>query len=435
MSIEINPNEILKVDDIKEQIQIAREMIAAVDSDPTPLTPEYRKFRESLSERADRYERALPYPGPETMSSGIHGSGAIGATPGGYALRGPVEAKSYKNLYGRDGYQWPDKKTNFFQAVFSGRHHPGLTIRAMNETTPADGGFLVPVEFASQIHNVSLENEIVMPRAFVQPMKSNSIKIPAMVIGSHASALLGGFTASYVAETGTINERDPKTRQMELNAKKLTGLIGFSGELAADIPGGENQIVQICGKGLSWYRDKAFLKGSGAGEPLGILESDCLVTVPKEAGQKAGTIMYENLTKMMSRMYPGSFKNSVWICHQSTIPQLLTLSLAIGVGGTAIPVMNESNGQFTMLTRPVIFTEKTEPLGSKGDILLADFSQYVIGLRSEMRFDVSIHVAFETDELLARLIERHDGQPLWDAPLTLADGVTTVSPFVVLEER
>ena len=85
--------------------------------------------------------------------------------------------------------------------------------------------------------------------------------------------------------------------------------------------------------------------------------------------------------------------------------------------------------------KAVIFTEKTEPLGSKGDILLADFSQYVIGLRSEMRFDVSIHVAFETDELLARLIERHDGQPLWDEPLTLADGVTTVSPFVVLEER
>ena len=38
-----------------------------------------------------------------------------------------------------------------------------------------------------------------------------------------------------------------------------------------------------------------------------------------------------------------------------------------------------------ILTRPVIFTEKTEKLGDLGDILLADLSQYVVGLRSEMR--------------------------------------------------
>jgi HK97 family phage major capsid protein len=88
-----------------------------------------------------------------------------------------------------------------------------------------------------------------------------------------------------------------------------------------------------------------------------------------------------------------------------------------------------------MLTRPVIFTEKTEALGDKGDILLADFSQFVIGIRNGMRFDTSIHVAFETDELLSRIIERHDAQSLWSEALTLEDGVTTVSPFVTLAAR
>lgn len=59
----------------------------------------------------------------------------------------------------------------------------------------------------------------------------------------------------------------------------------------------------------------------------------------------------------------------------------------------------------------------------------------LVALRSDMRFDTSIHVAFETDEILSRIIERHDGQPLWDSALTLEDGSTTVSPFVVLEAR
>ena len=294
---------------------------------------------------------------------------------------------------------------------------------------------LVPSEQAARIHAVSLENELVMPRCYVQPMRSNSIKIPAMSIGDHSTALFGGFTASYTAELGTISENSPKSRAMELNAKKLTGLIRFSSELNADVPGGMGQIETLCGRGLSWYRDKAFLKGTGAGEPLGILNGGALVEVEKETGQAADTIVYENITQMMSRIFAGSFSNSVWVAHQTTIPQLLTLSLAIGTGGDAIPVMKESNGQFSILTRPVLFTEKTETLGNKGDLMLCDFSQYVVGLREGMRFDSSIHVAFETDEILSRIIERHDGQPLWDSALTLEDGTTTVSPFVVLEAR
>jgi HK97 family phage major capsid protein len=97
--------------------------------------------------------------------------------------------------------------------------------------------------------------------------------------------------------------------------------------------------------------------------------------------------------------------------------------------------MTRANGGFEILTRPVLFTEKTETLGERGDIILADLSQYVVGLRGDMRFDLSPHKYFTSDELLARIIERHDGQPLWDQPLTLEDGSTQVSPFVTLAAR
>jgi len=351
-------------------------------------------------------------------------------------LISPGQRKEYRDLFtGGSGKEWRDEKMSFFEAVFSGRAHPELTKRAMTEGVPSDGGFLVPVEYSKKIHAVSLENELVMPRCFVQPMVSNEIKLPGMDIGDHSANLFGGFTASYTAEAGSLTEANPKTRQMALNAKKLTGFLRLSNELVADMPNGEKQLIDICGKGLAWYRDKSFLKGSGAGQPLGILNASCLIAVAKEAGQAADTIVYTNLVKMMSRLYAGSFDNSVWIAHQSTIPQLLELSIAVGTGGSFIPVMSESNGQFKILTRPVIFTEKTEPLGDQGDIVLADLSQYVVGLRKGMSFDTSQHVYFTTDELAARLIERHDGQPLWDEALTLEDGSTTVSPFVTLAER
>jgi HK97 family phage major capsid protein len=390
------------------------------------------------TEMALRDAGALPPLKRETVENRTYGRDSTTRTEAAaYSLRGPGDAKDYRSLFGNVGHSWQARGQgdDFFSAIFSGRHDPRLIRSAMTETVPSDGGFLVPTEYASQIHAVSLENEIVMPRCFIQPMISNEIKLPAMNIGDHSSSLYGGFTASYVAEEGTISEANPKTRQMSLAAKKLTGMLRFSSELAADIPGGEQQIVNICGKGLSWYRDKAFLKGTGAGQPLGILNADCTIVVDKEAAQVADTIVYENLVNMMARMHAGSFGNSIWICHQSTIPQLLTLSHEVGTGGSYIPVMTETNGEFKILTRPVVFTEKTEVLGDKGDIVLADLSQYVVGLRAGMRFDMSPHVHFSTDELLARLIERHDAMPLWSESLTLEDGSNTVSPFVTLQAR
>jgi HK97 family phage major capsid protein len=356
---------------------------------------------------------------------------------------GPNDKKDYRSLFGanpENAYEWTDKETNFFQAVYSGRHHPGLKThfesRAMNEMTSSAGGFLVPTEYAERIHAVALENEIVFPRAMVVPMISDEKRLPALEIGDHSSNLYGGFTASYTAEEGTISEANPKARAMVLTARKLTGFLKLSNELFDDAQGDSiNQVIDICGKGLAWYRDQAFLTGVGAGKPLGILNADCTVEVSKETDQAADTIVYENLVNMVGRLYPGSFTRSVWVAHPTAVPALLTCSIDIGTGGSLYQVLKESSGQFSIFGRPVVFSEKVSPLGDKGDLMLADFSQYVIGLRYGMRLDFSPHVYFTTDHLSARLIERHDGMPLWDEALTLADGSTTVSPFVVLAAR
>jgi len=359
----------------------------------------------------------------------------------GYEIRTAHQRKDFRSLWGRNPmntYRWDDEQhgCSFYEAVFSGRHHPGLTTRSMNIGINSEGGFLVPSEYSEEIHTVALENEIVMPRATVMPMRTNEKQLPALVVGDHSDNLFGGFTASYSPEAGTLAENNPLARGMTLHCRKLYGYLKFSNELFQDMPGGGGkQIAEICGKGLAWYRDKFFLKGSGAGEPLGILNADCVVEVAKEQDQVADSIVIENLLKMLSRLYMGSFKNSVWIAHPSTIPELGTLSYDVGSGGSHIPVMSEKDGEFTILTRPVIFTEKTETLGDAGDIMLADFSQYVVGLREEMRIDFSPHIYFASDQMACRLIERHDGFPLWQEALTLEDGSTTVSPFVTLAAR
>jgi len=383
-------------------------------------------------------QAALTVPG---MGNLLGGTSAMQRKPGAYTPIEPGHPKNYQNLFGDRGETWAKmggpKDTDFFSAVHSGRHSPGLQIQnAASISQPDSGGFIVPSDTASQIHDIGLESDFVMPRAWVVPMKHGEIKVPATQIGDHSSSLMGGFTASWTEEAGTSTEASPKVREIDLKAKKLVGLIKYSAELYSDSQGGQDAIVALCGKGLGWYRLKAWLTGSGSGEPQGVQNAACLVSIDKETGQNADTIMFENILAIMAQFYMPGFTNSVWVTNPSCIPQLLSMSLSVGTGGAPIqPAMvPDANGNFILMTRPVIFSEFAPTLGDANDIMLCDFSQYAIGLTEDMRYDQSIHASFTSDEIYSRIITRVDGSALWDSTLTLASG-QEVSPFIGLAER
>jgi len=97
-------------------------------------------------------------------------------------------------------------------------------------------------------------------------------------------------------------------------------------------------------------------------------------------------------------------------------------------------VLSQTGGQFAMLTRPVFFTEKLPALGSVGDILLVDPSQYILGLRRQVSIEKSQHVYFSSDEAAYRAILRADGQGKWSKPMTPKNG-DTLSWCVALATR
>jgi HK97 family phage major capsid protein len=134
---------------------------------------------------------------------------------------------------------------------------------------------------------------------------------------------------------------------------------------------------------------------------------------------------------MFSRLTPGSVSRAIWVAHPSCIPDLSTLSIAVGTGGSAIPVMTSADGSFTIMTRPVVFTEKMKTLGNRADIALCDFTHYAVGLRRDASLDRSQHVGFLNDLQTYRLQIRIDGQPTISAPIQPLNGAT-LSPFVVL---
>ena len=310
-------------------------------------------------------------------------------------------------------------------------------VKVLGEGQGDQGGFLVPEEFRTTLMSLALEQAVVRPRAFVMPMGSNRVTIPAIRDTSHASNVFGGVTAYWTPESGSVTASEPTFAQIALEAKKLTGYTTSSNELISDSAIAlEALLSRLFGEALAFFEDDAFIAGVGGGQPQGILSADALVSVAKETGQAAQTILAENIDKMWSRLLTSSQNRAVWIAHPDTFPQLAGLSRTVGTGGSSVWIQNMTGGPpASIFGRPLIFSEKCETLGTVGDIYLVDLSYYLIGDRQQVTMAASPHVRFTNDEMVWRFVERLDGRPWVDSALTPRNGTSTVSPFVALATR
>lgn len=315
------------------------------------------------------------------------------------------------------------------------------TAGIMEEGDNAQGGFLVPEEFAANLLEKSLESSIVRPRASVQPMKSNRITFSADVDSDHSSNYFGGITISRTAEGGQKTKTNPTFEQISLQLHKLTGHVYVSDELIEDsMIALEANLARKFIQSISFVEDDDFLNGTGANQALGMLNAanPALITVTAVTGQGANTIIADNIADMWMRMYPAGQSNAVWVGNIEIFAQLWKMALAVGTGGAPVWLpANQAAGQplSTLMGRPLIYTEKCPALGTAGDLALLDMSQYMIGQKSTgsgIQVASSIHLRFDYDETVFRYVLRYDGRPTWTTALTPKRGSNTLSPFVVL---
>jgi HK97 family phage major capsid protein len=321
----------------------------------------------------------------------------------------------------------------------AGRIDARLTTRSangLNETNPSDGGFLVQKDFVTDLLKRTYETGVLASKVKKIPLTTNAngIKINAIDEESRANgSRWGGIQTYWENEADQISGSKPKFRTMDLSLKKLTGLCYVTDELLQDAAALENVIREGFAEEFGFKIDDVILSGSGAGQPLGILNSGSLVTVAKETSQTA-KITVENLVKMWSRLWSRSRANAVWYINPEIEPYLYTLT--VGDRPVYIPAGGLSEAPYaTLFGRPVMPLEQCSALGQVGDIILADFGQYLLIDKGGVNATSSIHVRFLYDENVFRFIYRVDGQPVWNKALTPFKGSASVSPFVTLATR
>lgn len=313
-----------------------------------------------------------------------------------------------------------------------------------NESVGADGGFLVPPQYATEIMTVIESNDPLLNRCRQIPVAGNSFVMPKSEETAHGT---NGVQAYWDGEADTITQTKPVFKNIEIKLNRLTALVPVTEEALEDAAALGSWVNQVAGEKMSFKVTDAILNGLGSGQPLGILKAPCLVTVTKETSQAANTVLAENVLKMYSRMPVASRARAVWLVHsdvETLLPGMVipvknvagTENVGGGGGPIYMPPGGMSGAQYgSLLGRPIVPCEASPALSAAGDIVLADMAQYIAITKGAVKADQSMHFFFDQNVRAFRFVMRVGGQPWLSAAISRKSGSSTLSHFVALGAR
>lgn len=324
----------------------------------------------------------------------------------------------------------------------------GSERRALAQSSGITGGYTVPTDFVADLMQVAGEMSLVRPRARKIQMAADEVHIPVLdqttAPTAGDTAFQGGVVLEWTADTDDKPSVEPKFKQVKLSAHELSGYTEINRTLlqnsAISLPG---LMTGLFGQAVAWAEDYAFLRGNGAGKPFGILSwIETRSGAVTAARGSASAISFANAVAVWVKRLIVSQGSTAWVLSKSAESAFLQMT---GTANTVvIPTgfyVQGTNGSgaaqqpinYALMGLPVLVSEKMPALNTLGDFMLCDFSQYVIGDRTQMEIAVSEHYKFRNNTICYRVIHRVAGMPWIDNVVTLSDASTTVSPFAALQ--
>lgn len=318
-----------------------------------------------------------------------------------------------------------------------------------NEGVGADGGFLIPPSFSANIWTKVNGIDNLLSRCTPLNTDGNSLTIPKDETTPWDTTK--GVQVYWEGEGAQIPQTKGLFEMGQLRLSKLTALVPISEEMMQDASGLESWLNAKAPQKMASKINTGIVAGTGAGQPLGMIPGysavgASVIQVNKETSQPAGTVWFANINKMWGRMYAGWRANAVWLINQDVEPQLEGMAfVGNGITPTAasstpayLPPGGLNDAPYARLKgRPVLPIEACAALGSLGDIILCDLSQYwaLTKAGGAIQTDTSIHLYFDQALMAFRFIFRVNGQPAWSAPIARQNGSNTLSWAVALQAR
>lgn len=297
------------------------------------------------------------------------------------------------------------------------------------------GGFMVPVQFRNTLMRVTPQSALVRPRATVIPAGSppdSAVTMPALdQTGTAPDNVYGGVRVQKVSEGGEKPETEAKLREIKLEPREVAGTMVVTDKLLRNWQAAGPTLEGLFRQAVTSYEDHQFLSGNGVGGPLGAINSSAAYAVTRQA---VNAFDYDDLSAILARflMRGGS---PVWSISKSVYPELLTMRNETGDGGDGAliwqPNARDAAGNQMLMGYPIRWNERAPALGTKGDVGLFDFSQYLVKDGSGPFVAASEHVHFTSNKTVIKIFWNVDGQPWLTEPFRGEDNFAQ-SPFVVL---
>ncbi len=392
------------------------------------MTAENKEFIETMKTQIEQLSKPAvdpKTPGAETLDP-----------KGGFVNFADYATAVFKDEVFRGQPAKQDKRLMVYQEKAAGE--------GLEEGTDSEGGFLIPEEFRAELLTMAVEKSELMARCMQIPMAVNTIGIPYIKDTTRATGTIhGGVRLYWVDEEGTKTKSKPSFGKITMVLHKLAGLCYASDEILQDSPITlQPLLTNAFTDAFAWTMDGVLLNGTGGAQPLGVLVAPAVISITKETGQAADTIMFENIIKMYARMPARNKANAVWLANEDTFPQLASMSYPVGTSG--IPVWLPAGGVSgkpydTLMGKPLLRCEHCPKLGDAGDISFLDWSQYLLGQKrgagAGIQTASSMHFKFDTDEMAFRFVFRVDGQPWWPSEMTPRKSDSTISPYIKIAAR
>ena len=313
----------------------------------------------------------------------------------------------------------------------------------LNTNNDADGGYAIQSDFVGAILDMAMERSEIINRCTTRAITANSNRASWVTLDDSEDAtkdgvvVAGGVQVYWAKEGETVPATKPKYATDELKLAKLMGFCYATEEMLQDVPFTAQLVEDAFSEAVQGSLTNAILNGTGTGDsgalqPYGILKSQAVVEVTPADASK---VTAQDFLNMKARMRKKNWANAVWVMHPDIEADLPLMKDEDG-NLMFIPAGGLNNAQYdTLLGRPVIYDEFVAGKGSKGDILLADFSEYLLIKKGEERKDWSMHVAFLTDEQVFRIVMRVNGKPIRNKTYAVRNSTNKRGAFVTLGAR
>jgi HK97 family phage major capsid protein len=304
----------------------------------------------------------------------------------------------------------------------------------LGEGSGPAGGFLVPEEYSQTLLQVAASQNMIYSRVQRIPVGTESGSYPAIdqyfapAAGTGQVSAAGGVKATFTAPGAVFTETEPSFTTLQWRLNKVGGLTEVENELVEDSPFAIEALLRsLFALAIAAKNERNILRGTGVGEPLGILNAPCAIGI---SDTTTSNFKWDDVASMYSR-FKSLGGQPVWVIHPSVWPQILKMQNGTdSVFQSNLPAAPQQ----TLNGYPIIVSEHMPQIGYTGSVLLADLSAYLMFEKAGLSIAYSDQVGFTRDVGVWRFRQRNDGKPWLLDKITLSDpqGSYTVSPFLYL---